>query len=422
MKHLILKTAVLLLICIPGLSQTVPVAELIVDPGNSDRIDVPVSASLDGISSNTDQGAFRLMEIVGKERRVVPCQLEQGNNPRLWWILEGKTSPKQVRRFELYQDSLAKSETKIKVNLTPQVLTVQKDGANVLRYQVAEMFPPEGVSPMYCRSGFIHPLWSPSGNVLTRVNAPDHWHHFGIWNPWTRTRFEGHTTDFWNLYEGQGTVRFAGFNSIISGPVYGGFKVRQEHVDFQCKGGDKVALNEVWDVRIYNISSVDESKVWLWELSTTLNCATSSPLLLEAYRYGGGIGFRANEEWTNKNSWVLTSEGKNRKEADGTRARWCDVGGEFSGKGTSGILFMSNPANREYPEPMRVWPEDQNNGRGDQYFEFCPIRHKSWNLEPGNDYVLKYRMLVYDGKITPATAERIWNDFANPPKVTLLKK
>ena len=78
--------------------------------------------------------------------------------------------------------------------------------------------------------------------------------------------------------------------------------------------------------------------------------------------------------------------------------------GQFKKGGTSGILFMSHPSNREFPEPMRVWPENTN-GHGDLFFEFCPIRDKSWELKPGNDYVLKYRMLVYDGKIDPAVAE-----------------
>ncbi|MCX6328839.1 MAG: PmoA family protein, partial [Bacteroidia bacterium] len=77
--------------------------------------------------------------------------------------------------------------------------------------------------------------------------------------------------------------------------------------------------------------------------------------------------------------------------------------------------------NREHPEPMRVWPENQN-GRGDVYFEFCPIRLKSWDLFPGNVYELKYRMLVYDGKIDQATADRLWNDFAYPPVVRVLIK
>ena len=70
---------------------------------------------------------------------------------------------------------------------------------------------------------------------------------------------------------------------------------------------------------------------------------------------------------------------------------------------------------------MRVWPIDANNGRGDAYFEFCPIRLKDWVLDPGNIYRLKYRMLVYDGKIDKTIADRIWNDFAYPPVVKVLQ-
>lgn len=381
----------------------------------------PVSASLEGIDYNTDKGSLRLYEEDGKTRTEMPCQLENSNSPRLWWIPEGKDSDKSTRKFILIKDSTFSAKNEVVTDLNAKALIIRQHNQKVMQYNVAEVFPPDTVSPVFRRSAFIHPLWSPSGNVLTRINAPDHWHHMGIWNPWTKTRFEGHSTDFWNLVEGQGTVRFGGFNALISGPVYGGFKVRQEHVDFQCKGGDKVAMNEQWDVRIWNVGSVNGVKVWLWDLTTTLSCASASPVMLEAYRYGGGIGFRANEEWTNKNSWVLTSEGKERKDADGSRARWCDVGGDFAGKGTSGILFMSNPANREYPEPMRVWPENTNGGRGDLFFEFCPIRNKSWELLPGNEYVLRYRMLVYDGKIDAHLAERLWNDFSNPPTVKVEK-
>ncbi|HEY3388107.1 MAG TPA: hypothetical protein VGK38_00935 [Prolixibacteraceae bacterium] len=38
-----------------------------------------------------------------------------------------------------------------------------------------------------------------------------------------------------------------------------------------------------------------------------------------------------------------------------------------------------------------------------------------------NDYVLKYSMLEYDSKIDSKIAGRIWNDFSNPPVVTLDK-
>ena len=66
---------------------------------------------------------------------------------------------------------------------------------------------PEGVREIFSLSGFIHPLQSPGGEVLTRIQAPDHWHHYGIWNPWTHTEFEGDTVDFWNIGSRQGRGR-----------------------------------------------------------------------------------------------------------------------------------------------------------------------------------------------------------------------
>ena len=42
-------------------------------------------------------------------------------------------------------------------------------------------------------------------------------------------------------------------------------------------------------------------------------------------------------------------------------------------------------------------------------------------LEEGNKYVFKYRMFVYDGKMDAVKAERAWQDFGNPPKITVTK-
>jgi hypothetical protein len=131
------------------------------------------------------------------------------------------------------------------------------------------------------------------------------------------------------------------------------------------------------------------------------------------YRYGG-LGFRATEKWHEGNSDYLTSEGRGRKDGHGTRARWCSVSGSTD-KGDSGVLFMSHPDNREHPEPMRIWPE------GYVFFNFCPVQNRDWTLEPGNEYVLKYRLCVCEGSIGHEQAERLWQDFACPPEVTLEK-
>ena len=60
---------------------------------------------------------------------------------------------------------------------------------------------------------------------------------------------------------------------------------------------------------------------------------------------------------------------------------------------------------------MRMWPPDSNGGKENVFFEFCPIRHQEWVLEPGKTYTLKYRMVVFDGALAPERADQYWNDF-----------
>ena len=77
----------------------------------------------------------------------------------------------------------------------------------------------------------------------------------------------------------------------------------------------------------------------------------------------------------------MTSENKDRLTADGSSANWVIIEGASKTKeGRSGILFMGFPANKEFPESMRVWPINANDGRGDMFFEFCPIRYKEWKI------------------------------------------
>lgn len=278
----------------------------------------------------------------------------------------------------------------------------------VLSYVHSVTLPPEGVDPVYKRSAYIHPLWSPGGERLTRIQPPDHWHHYGIWNPWTRTHFDDYKVDFWNLAAKQGTVRFAEYLEKIEKENLAGFRVRQEHIYFKEDGSEEVAMNEIWKVTVKNL----EGHAYMVDLHTTLSTPLEGGITLEAYRYGGGLGYRGTELWNPENATVLTSEGKNWANADATHARWVIVEGESAvPEGRSGILFLSHPDNRSHPEPMRMWPPDSNEGVENMFFEFCPIRHKEWVLESGKEYILKYRMVVFDGPITAQTAEKYWKEF-----------
>jgi len=384
-----------------------------------DRIDAPVSVSLDGINYNTDKGNLVLYEVTKHGDEIIPSQIEAGHSARLWFILKGESKKGTERKFVLKSEEKASpEESKVVLKKDDEDLCLMVNESPILKYRYAVTLPPKEADPLYKRSGYIHPLWSPGGKVLTRIQAPDHYHHYGIWGPWTKTHIDDRAVDFWNLKLGQGTVKFAGFLSEAEGAIFSGFKALQQHIDFGALGEDQIAMNEILDVRAWNIGE----GVWMVDYTTSLNSPLKNGIMLDAYRYGGGIGWRATEDWHKDNCTVLTSDNKTRKDADGSFARWCLVEGESEVKEErSGILFLSHPSNRMHPEPMRIWPLDANGGRGDMYFEFVPIRHEDWKLDPKQNYTLKYRMIVFDGKLDAETAEKYWNSFANNPVIEFFK-
>jgi hypothetical protein len=375
---------------------------------------LPVKIPIPDLLSQEDSVRVRVFRETENGPVPVRSQLEPGIHTFLWILPDEKIEANRevVFRMEL-QEVTADPASENQVVLDHRNISLSHAGRKVLDYHHAHIEAPAGADPLYGKSGFIHPLYSPEGNILTRIQPEDHYHHYGIWNPWTRTIVEGQPVDFWNLVAGEGTVRFAGLISKTSGELYSAFTVRQEHVNFKARGPDQVAIQETWHVKSFPVE-MDGRMIWLIDFTSTLNNPLDSAIELSAYRYGGGIGWRATAAWNRHNSSILTSEGRTRKDADGTSARWCRVAGQFPTGKSSGILFCSHPGNRAHPEPMRVWPLDANGGRGDVFFEFCPIRHEKWILYPDRDYVLKYRMLVFDGEFPAELAESVWQQYARP--------
>jgi Family of unknown function (DUF6807) len=315
-----------------------------------------------------------------------------------------------ISHFCFGQQPKTKLETsgvRIKID---SVLTITSDDIPLLVYQFKTVYPPKGIDTNYKRSGFIHPLYAPNGQVLTRIQPPDHYHHYGIWNPWTHTVFEGDTVDFWNIKGHQGTVRFAEFTSQKKGSNYAEYTARQEHVVYKKDGTEKVAMNEWQTVRVYK--PLEHNSAYFFDFTSKMQCASQSPLLIVAYRYAG-IGWRATEYWDKDNSEMLTSEGKTRDSTDNTRARWIIVYGQLPGNDEGGILMMSHPSNYNHPEPLRIWDKKANGGRGDVFANFAPTKDKDWLLEPGKTYILKYRFIVFNGKFDKSRAEAVWKVFAN---------
>ncbi|MBN1972807.1 MAG: PmoA family protein [Sedimentisphaerales bacterium] len=389
-----------------------PLATITVEAGEHTRIDTPVWINIDVIKFDFAKEPFVIVEVNGVDEKEVAAQYEPGSPAKLWFTLTGKTQAGAKRVFKLYARPGTRAYwSTVKAEKDDKALTLKSGDKNILSYQYAVMPAPAGANSRYDRSGFIYPLWSPAGNIVTDVHPLDHPHHMGIWMPWVHTRYEGNLVDFWNVQDGTGTVRFSKIDSSTSGSVFGGFKTVQEHVGLKTSEGEKVILNEIWDVRVYNIGNLEKG-YWIVDFKSTQRNITDKPLIQEKYRYGG-FAYRGAREWTGANKAYLTSEGKTQVNANATRSRWCDMSGAINGK-WEGVTIFSNPNNFQHPEPMRIIPDADY-----VYFVYCPSVETEWVMEPGKDYVFQYRMFVHEGKPNLEDIERVWNDYAQPPKVTI---
>ncbi len=379
-------------------------------------LDCPVSIPIDKLFVDLPE-YFELYELLEDgSKKIIPSQQDTGPEGNLLsFTLEGNFVKGESREFLLQANpKQGNSKDPSRISETDDDLKIL-DGENlILNYRKTPMLPPDNVDRIYQRSAYIHPVVSPGGMVLTQIQPPDHYHHYGIWNPWTKTHIGEREIDYWNLAKGEGSVRAKAILETYDGPVFTAFTALQEHIDKKAPDGEQVTMNEFWHIRYHKLHETGSR--YILDLNSTLRNIIEDTILFDAYRYGGGLGFRATEIWNEQNSSVLTSEGLAREEADGTRARWCIVEGANSqGDGWTGILFMSHPNNREHPEPMRVWPAASHEGQ--LFFEFCPIRHLAWEIIPGVDNILRYRLLVFEGEITTDEAEMYWNGLAHPPEI-----
>ncbi|ARA92416.1 hypothetical protein AWN76_004030 [Rhodothermaceae bacterium RA] len=277
----------------------------------------------------------------------------------------------------------------------------------VLHYQAEPKAPPAGVDSIYTRGGYIHPVYTPSGVIVTDDFPHNHLHHHGIWAAWTRTRYDGREPDFWNMGDGTGTVVPVSAEGFADGPVFSGFEARHRYLDLTT-GEPVPVLDETWEVRVYNVRP-SARPVWLFDLIVTQTMIGDLPLELPEYRYGG-VGFRGHGQWDGPDGAVfLTSEGRDRSDGHATRARWCHIGGLVDGA-PAGVSIMDHPGNVRAPQPMRIHPTEP-------FFNYAPSQLGDWAIEPGEPLVLRYRYLVYDGEPDAALIDAYWRGFANPPIV-----
>jgi len=308
---------------------------------------------------------------------------------------------------------------------TEDFILVRVHGKPVLRYCKAVQEPPEDIAPLFRRSGYIHPVRTPGGRVVTGDFAPDHPHQHAIFFAWRQTKFEGRKVDFWNQRSRTGTISHHRVLSVESGDDGGGFSVELNHTDLTAPNGPKPVMRETWTVRVHP----HDDGFFRFDLEQEQRNISGSALVIEEYHYGGmalrGASAwhrpefaKALKEWNqqrkadpdlpfpeiSRGGRFLTSEGDDARTGNHTRPRWVDLTGPVEGQ-PAGISVLDHPDNFRFPQPVRLHPTKP-------YFCFAPMVLGSFTIEAGGTYQARYRYLVHDGPPDPGLIDREWNRYA----------
>ena len=298
-------------------------------------------------------------------------------------------------------------------------MALSAGGTEVLNFRTDKAKKPRAdIKDEILRAGYLHPVRSPSGAIVTGDYPANHPHHHGIWTPYTKATFQGRATDFWNMHQKKGRVDLAHYglganlNPGEAGPVYEKLDAMTGMVDLTGPK-ESTALWDFWSLRLYDIPDAPKP-MHVFDLTTTQTCATNDPLELPAYHYGS-FGLRGPEAWDGKDgARFLTSEGINdRKKGEGTRARWCYLGGKTSA-GLSGTAVLGFPDNFRFPMPLRLHPDMP-------YFSIVPQKLGAFSIQPGKPYVTRYRFVVTDGEPDAKLFDACWNALAHPAVVKVGK-
>jgi hypothetical protein len=377
------------------------VATIEIDAGDHDRFQVPIVIELPGKIDrnqkyslvNIQNGQAYGVHLVTEQTLVTLIDHLPSRSKTIFHLVEGENTKTSLLNVSLEE--------------SPEGIQINAGGKPILFYQSSTTLPAQGDPDYYKRSGFIHPLHSPGGAILTDDFPVGHVHQHAIFNAWTNTTFRGQKVDFWNQQHQLGTVAHTQVLSMNDGYI-GHLKTELSHISL----ADGEVLRETWDIVIYPLSDY-----FLFDIYSEQTNTTSDTLFLNEYIYGG-MAFRGSKEWNMddtvhfSNIWkILSNEGLTLENVNHTKAKWIDATGEVDGK-VAGVTIFGFPDNFRYPQMVRVHPEMP-------YWVFSPVVEGPAFIAPGEKFTSRYRYYVHDGVADTNLLQNIQRDLENPVTVSV---
>ena len=171
-------------------------------------------------------------------------------------------------------------------------------------------------------------------------------------------------------------------------------------------------LRERWKVSVYPT----DSSYFCFDLETTQTAASTLPLTVNKYHYGG-VALRGPTSWVKtkdkdqaaddatqvESSFFLNDKGSDRIQGNHEHARWVVLSGERDGKSVS-IAVLSHSENFRTPQAARLHPTKP-------YFCFGPCIDDGFVIDSDHPYHAKYRYLVTDAEPNAKWLDEQWKSW-----------
>lgn len=265
--------------------------------------------------------------------------------------------------------------------------------APVVRYLFRTVPVPKGVGGRYAvaRSDYIHPLYGPAGEVLTKDYSPDHPHHRGLYWAWPEVTYKGKTHD---LHALQGV--FARPEKILKAEADAkGATISAANI-WKWEDNEPI-VREVATIHVHPRQGAGRAIDLTFAFTALVDGVTVARRGRSHY---GGFNLRFSARTGQK---ILPHT--DPATAKPRRAWGQLVGTPPGGTGPVSVTTLQHPGNPHYPGDWQAYP---NLNWLQPTF---PRKGTRYPLTQGKPLVLKFRLWIQAGQADDKTLAAQWDEF-----------
>lgn len=279
------------------------------------------------------------------------------------------------------------------------ILIRDPDGRDAMRYLFGAL-PAGEKGPAVPGTAYTHPLWTPGGEIVTDVAAPDHPHHRGVFCAWINVDGEKRG-DWW----GWGARAPKDGRAIVSRSAKllstGRSSAALEAVNAWQADGVDVLIETI------QVTASQQHGCNILDYIYTFMPATNRPVTIAQNPFGG-FCYRAKPRGAIvisdpsgpldlKDSW------QDSYELNWPARPWYDFSTTAPDGKVAGGAVLDHPGN-----PPSTW----HIIRGAYMVNPCIVAPGAIEIQPGNGLTLRHRVVSHDGPADAAVLNRLHREFA----------